>query len=113
MIKTFIKLPNGDFEIEQIRKIVSEININEFKLTKWHPLPALIDKKSGSIHLYRGQRFDPLYFELDKEGWTHDHCIICFNRISETSDKPYFNDVDWICKSCYESLFKLLDQYKK
>ena len=44
---------------------------------KWMSSPAFIDKSSGSIKLYDGQKYDPDYFEFERKVWDHDHCEIC------------------------------------
>jgi len=115
MTHTFVRLPSGDVEINHIRETVNDIKDSEWKFLKWFPRPALINRKSGTAtHLYTGQSFDPDYFELDNNGWTHDHCQICFKSIG---DKPnefteidgYYNGYDWVCKSCFKDLLKADD----
>jgi hypothetical protein len=73
----------------------------------WKPTPALIDKSGGSSRQYVGQRFDPKYFNLVQDGWTHDHCEICFTTISNKegygdTDGHVAENGDWICKECYK-----------
>ena len=110
MANTFVRLPSGDIEIEHIREMASDLKDTNFKYSKWFARPALIDKKSGTTHLFHGQKFDDKYFDLDNEGWTHDHCAICSVVISEQESEyvkhdGYYNGWDWICKDCYEALF--------
>ena len=110
MSNTSVRLPNGDIEIEHIREMVEDLKDGDFKFSKWFARPALIEKKSVTTHLFLGQKFDPNYFVLDNEGWTHDHCEICSVVISEQQSeyvrhKGYFDKWNWICKVCYEILF--------
>ena len=110
MSHTFVRLPTGDVEIDHIREMVTELKDQTFAFSKWHPRPGLKEKKSGFVtHLYTGQSFDENYFTLDKDGWTNDHCLICFKTLgSDPSDyietEGYFNGYDWVCKTCYEEL---------
>lgn len=127
MSNTYVRLPCGDIEIDHIREMVEDLKETNFKFSKWFARPALIDKKSGATHLFSGQKFDKNYFDLDDEGWTHDHCLICSVVISEQESEyvkheGYFDEWNWICKDCYETLFvgnnieealKKLDKYEK
>jgi len=108
---TFVKLPTGNIEIDHIREMYSELRNNEFRFTKWFPRPALIEKNRKTSWLYTGQRFDPKFIELVQDGWTHDHCQICSTTLSENANQHsftegYFDNYDWVCKSCYELILK-------
>lgn len=124
---TYVRLKSGDIEIEHIREMFEDLKDENFKFSKWFPRPALIDKKSGTVHLFSNQKFDSKYFDLDNEGWTHDHCQICSVVISDQESEyvkheGYFDSWNWICKDCYETLFlssdieetlARLDKYEK
>ena len=83
----------------------------EWHKTKWTNLPALVHKSGSRTSLYDGQKFDPQYIDLLEDGWTHDHCEICWHTIYET-DEPehgfgYKNIEDsWICCKCFEQYTK-------
>lgn len=124
MSRTFVKLPTGDFGIEYIREMHDAYKNSSFIFSKWFARPALVDKKSGTTHLYSGQRFDGNYFDLVKEGWTHDHCEICSCVFSDqksnaVKNEGYFDNWSWICKECYEivvvaeDLETVLSQYEQ
>ena len=38
-------------------------------------------------------------------GWDHEHCALCWAKISETSGQAsaYYSDGDWLCIKCYRS----------
>jgi len=38
-------------------------------------------------------------------GWDHEHCALCWAKISETSGQAsaYYSDGDWLCMKCYGS----------
>jgi hypothetical protein len=110
MSNTFVKLPTGDIEIEHIREIYYDLKGTTFQDMKWKPRPALVDKNGKTTQLYTGQKFDPNYTELVEDGWTNDDCQICFVSIGEhenqyTKSECYFNGYDWVCKSCFETIF--------
>ncbi|GAA4316803.1 hypothetical protein GCM10023184_00170 [Flaviaesturariibacter amylovorans] len=75
----------------------------------WQPSPALIEKKAGNARPFVGQSFDPAYFDLVQDGWTHDHCEICFVNLSDDTEAGetdgYTADRQWICKTCHAKLF--------
>jgi len=107
----FVRLPTGNIEIEHIREMYAELQHNNFILKKWFPRPALIDKKGKTSWLYTGQNFDPELIELVQDGWTHDHCQVCSTTISDVDNEysfseGYFDNYDWVCKSCYDSILK-------
>jgi len=37
-------------------------------------------------------------------GWDHEHCRICWEKISESTQPFGYHDQDedWVCESCYE-----------
>jgi hypothetical protein len=127
MSNTFVKLPTGDIEIDHIREMYEDLKGTTFHHMKWKPRPALVDKKGKTTRLYTGQKFDPNYIDLVEDGWTHDHCQICFVSIGKqenqyTQSEGYFDGYDWLCKSCFETFLTVenleevlaeLPQYQK
>ena len=102
MSHTFVRLPNGDVEIDHIREMVAEIKDQTFTFSKWHPRPGLRGKKSGFVsHLYTGQKLDENFFTLDETGLTDDHCLICFKTIGSN---PTLHVASSLCS---EMLMKL------
>jgi ATP-dependent Clp protease ATP-binding subunit ClpA len=73
---------------------------------RWVPRDALVIRANGKLHLYSGQSYDPEKFELEKGGWTEDHCAICWWKLceSDSSDhgEGYTNGQDWLCTECHE-----------
>jgi hypothetical protein len=99
MKNIFIKLKNGNIEINHIREIIQEIEKENFTFKNWFPRPGLKEKNTDFVsRLYIGQSYDKNHFDLVENGWINDHCEICF----ETSG--YFDGSDWICKTCFEEL---------
>ena len=73
--------------------------------TIWKPKDALVDKNGGTTRLYIGQSFDKEYFDLIKNGWTHDHCDICSSDIREM-DKCAISENQIICSVCFNDFIK-------
>lgn len=88
------------FDKEVIKKELLWVKKLNWTSYNWKPQKALIDKKSKNVHLFTGQKFDPESFELAKDGWTHDHCDICFQDIRE-SDLCAISEGNIICNNCF------------
>jgi hypothetical protein len=89
---------------------VAECKSKKWELHRWTKRPALINKNQTKIYLYTGQKYNPKYYKLDPQGWDHDHCIFCFECISdceheECCNEGYTNpEGHWICIDCFEHL---------
>jgi hypothetical protein len=43
--------------------------------------------------------------EIVQGGWNHEHCFLCWKRISQHEDDEqvgYTDGKDWLCEACYE-----------
>jgi len=96
---TFVKLPNGDIEIDHMREMYAELHTNDFRLFKWFPRPALIEKNRKTSWLYTGQKFDPDSIDFVQDGWTHDHCQICSTTISDVDNEYSFSEGYFLTKA--------------
>jgi len=73
---------------------------------RWAPRDALARRSDRKLFLYSGQPYDPEQAELVKDGWSEDHCAICWWKLT-ASDSPehgegYTNGQDWLCTECYQ-----------
>jgi hypothetical protein len=117
--KTFIKIEGwGEMELEYLMGMVKNLKdgrIWTFKI--WKPIPALIDKNGKTSRPFIGQQFDPNYFDLVPNGWDHDHCEICTQKISDKEAwgdiEGYNSGLDWICKQCYGLFMTASDTEKE
>jgi len=94
------KIDGREFKVSDL---VEELNwARNLQWTKiiWKEKNALVDKKSETIGLYVGQKYDSEHFDLVDNGWTHDHCDICFLEI-ESNDIAYESDSQILCSYCY------------
>jgi hypothetical protein len=119
MKNIFVKLKNGNIEINHIREMVKEIVKENYVFKNWFPRPGLKEKNTDFVsRLYIGQSYDKNQFDLVENGWINDHCEICFKTIGEEENEyveteGYFDGSDWICKSCFEELVLVENLEKK
>jgi hypothetical protein len=105
--KTYVTIPNkGEIELGYLLDTVDYLRQLNWTQKVWKATPALIDKTGSSPRQYVGQKFDPKYFDLVEDGWTHDHCEICSQTISDKegygdTDGYEAEDGDWLCKDCF------------
>ncbi len=73
---------------------------------RWQPRPALVHRSGGRTSLYVGQRYDSAKVDLVPDGWTHDHCEVCWWELLETDEAAhgvgYTDGRAWLCSECYE-----------
>lgn len=96
--------------------------IHELKTYSWthkyyRAEPAMAEKRGGTLRPYLGQQFDENYFDIVPDGWSHDHCEICYARISDDVDEEdenegYFSEGSWLCTFCYFSFVKPDDLFE-
>jgi len=105
--KTYVIMPNsGEMDLQYLVETVTYLRGLRRTFKIWELSSALIEKSGGSSRQYIGQKFDPTYFEVVTNGWTHDHCEICFATISNNKNlgeiEGYTTDnCEWICKNCF------------
>lgn len=89
-------------------KITEDIPwFKQFNWTKeiWTSKDALIDKEGGITHLFYGQVYNKTKFDIIKNGWTHEHCDICFSGV-RNGDICYTHEGEMICDLCYIDFIK-------
>ena len=111
--KKYVVLPNmGELELDYVIEQATELRKYNWTFKKWTSRPALIDKSGGRSSEYTGQNYDPEKTDLIEDGWTHDHCEICFATISEGDSDDDFEtegynfENAWVCKSCYQKFIQ-------
>lgn len=84
----------------------------EWEKHRFIPLDAVEVSLGGAAQLLR-----PLQVEEDggntdslvQKGWDHEHCALCWQRISAYAGDQatgYSSDDEWICEACYERYIK-------
>lgn len=100
----FIVIHGDTWKYEDLREAVESAKTANWMLREWKPRPALISK--GHVSDYHGQRFDPSKTQLVEDGWSHDHCEICWWSLYKSDDpahgQGYTTDGHiWICSECH------------
>jgi len=90
-----------------IQESVEWARLQKWEKRKWRVRAALVSK--GGISDFKGQRYNPAHTTLVEDGWSHDHCEICWWTLHESEDSEsgegYTTDGHrWLCSECY-SLF--------
>jgi hypothetical protein len=122
----YVYLPDhGKFLLGDLLETANWLRTLNWRYKKWNYGPALVDINGGIKRYYTGQTYDPLKLKVIDDGWTHDHCEVCWTTISEGNDNSeseidgYYCEGNWICKKCYhfliepENLEETLEKYKK
>jgi hypothetical protein len=71
------------------------------------PRDALVKRAGGAVMLYLGGDYDAQEFDLVKDGWKHDHCVVCWKMLYNP-ERPeesfgYTNGEHWLCQQCHEA----------
>ena len=106
-----ITIHGSEWKYSDVAKEIELVRKQTWKQSLWKPSDALVHKKGGVTSLYVGQKFDPKYIDLIKDGWTHDHCEICwwtlFNSEKTEENSGYSNGRrSWLCSECFEKLVR-------
>ncbi|MFD2257460.1 hypothetical protein ACFSSA_12320, partial [Luteolibacter algae] len=100
-----VLIHGSEWKTKDIAEAVEWCLTQTWHCETWKPTAALV-QKSGTVSQYRGQKFDPDKIGLVKDGWTHDHCEICWWTLRESNDAAdgvgYRNETNgWICTECF------------
>jgi hypothetical protein len=115
-MKPFIEtLKNGKLDLVPLFEDLEYLRSITWEFETWKTSPALIDKSGGTLRQYNGGKFDEKYFIILDKGWTHDHCEICSEKITNDVKAYQSKDNDWLCESCYIFFIKPdnIDDVKK
>jgi len=106
-----VLIQSNSWKVKDIYDEVTFCLTQEWHHEEWKPTPALIHNKSGTSSQYLGQKYDPDKIDLAADGWTHDHCAICWWTIHESDNedegKEYRNEYNaWLCSECYKQFIE-------
>ena len=101
-----VNIHGSEWKLDDIREEISWCKQQSWSHQKWKPTPALVNKNGGRVSQYHGQKYDPEKIDLVPEGWTHDHCSICWFTLydSEKHDENTgWTDGkgNWLCVECH------------
>lgn len=86
----------------------------DWRKQPWTPRDIVVHRKTGKLSFDLSLAEDPASFQLLKEGWKKDHCVICHWELFESKDDAshgtgYTNGRDWLCTECYQRFWERSD----
>ena len=109
---TTVEIHGSSWNADYIHECVKACR--EFKWY-WHqqeykPRDLAIHRTDARISFELSLAGDPAEFQLVKNAWTKDHCVICRWELLESADPQrstaYTNGRDWVCTECYEKFLQ-------
>lgn len=96
----------NEWKLDDIREEIASCRERIWKKERWHPTPALVHKKGGRTSWYRGQKYDPEKIDYVENGWSHDHCAICWFTLHDSNNDEESTgwtgeNKNWLCQECY------------
>jgi hypothetical protein len=108
-----IIIHGSEWKMSDVKDTVDALQGYKWEKNTWKRRAALVHKKGGITSAYYGQKYDPEKIDLVKNGWSHDHCELCFWGLCESNDPEhgigYSSGNTWICTECYEKLIRDLE----
>ncbi len=93
---------------KDIAEAVARCREVEWVRQEWRRGPALVDRRAKTVSFYHGQKYDPEKTDFVANGWSHDHCDICFWELHEGGPQEnsigYHHEGSWLCSECYDNL---------
>jgi hypothetical protein len=94
-------------QVEDLRKL-------SWRLCEWHSQPALFGIADHTLQRFHGQPFDRSQFKVVENGWDHDHCELCWAKITDLPglDAKHFGEAytdggdQWLCQPCFERVIR-------
>jgi hypothetical protein len=105
-------MKSGDYSTsrddEYYRKEFAAIKDRRFQQRTFSARPALVAKESVNGHRmwkdYHGEPYDSNLFDLVEGMWDHDHCGICWFRITDGfTYRESDGRIKLLCDACYEA----------
>ncbi len=103
-------MKSGDFSVtrdgDYYRKQFADVADRSFVQRTFASHAALVAKTKRMWTDYHGQAYEESEFDLVEGMWDHDHCQICWFRI--TDGFTYWensNRVKLLCDACHEAFF--------
>jgi hypothetical protein len=99
-----VEIHGDKWKWSDIQEAIEWARFQVWHKRKWRLRPALVSK--GSVADFKGQRYDPAHTKLVEDGWSHDHCEICWWTLHESEDpetgEGYTSDGHkWLCSECF------------
>jgi len=107
-----VEIHGSPWNVDYIHDAVKQYRAYNWHWHKssWRPRDVAVTVKDGTVSFDLALANDPSEFQLVKDGWKIDRCIICRWELFESKDHPehstgYTNGRDWLCEECHEKFF--------
>ena len=112
----YITLHGEKWKFADIQEDIDWCRQHSWKRKRWQATSALIHKKGGRISQYVGQKFDPDKVDLVEDGWTHDHCVICWHTLFDSKKEEENTgwtdgNRNWLCLECHEKFIRKIEEH--
>jgi hypothetical protein len=103
-----VEIHNSRLRADHVRDRVTYCHEYNWHWQKkaWVPKDVAVNRQTGRFTLNLDLASMSSEFELVKDGWKQDHCVICEWELFECSDPErgtgYTNGRDWLCSECYD-----------
>jgi hypothetical protein len=100
------EISEKDWRYGEIKKIEDK----NWQKADFKATDAVFNFKKKILTKYAGQKIDSSSEKVLKNHWDHEHCIACWQKISEDPlvgvKNAYVNKSDqWICEQCFKDFF--------
>jgi Zn-finger protein len=105
--ETTVIIHGSLWDYSHVQPKIDEARTTVWQKAKWQARPALVGKAHGTKRPYTGQAFESKDYEIVPDGWSHDHCDICWWTISvseKEEDGTGYTDGrgNWLCMDCHD-----------
>ena len=99
-----VNIHGSSWKWADVQEPIAWARQQQWKQQKWTTRAALVSKSCVSD--YSGQSYNPEQVKLVEDGWTHDHCEICWwmlfeSEVLEDGQGYTIDGHKWICTECY------------
>ena len=107
-----VKIHNMHLRADHVRDRVAYCQEYNWHWQKkaWATKDIVVNRQTGRFTLDIDLASHSSEFELGKDGWKLDHCVVCAWDLFECSDPVhsvgYTNGRDWLCSECYEKFVR-------
>lgn len=107
-LRNTVQIHGSAWDADWVREAVARCREYSWHWQKqaWSPKDVVIHTEDNRISFELKLAEDAANFQLVKNGWKRDHCVVCRWELTESNDSDhstgYTNGRDWVCVECYE-----------
>jgi hypothetical protein len=107
-----VEIHNFQLRLDHVRDRVAYCHEYNWHWQKkaWATKDIVLNRQTGRFTLNLDLACNSSEFELVKDGWKQDRCVVCAWELFECNDPEhsmgYTNGRDWLCSECYEKFVR-------